>query len=56
MAVCRVICAAGASVGFSRIRRAVGLHQEILSRILKRLVTHGVVDKDGEGYSCRAGQ
>jgi DNA-binding HxlR family transcriptional regulator len=43
-------------VGFNDVRRAVGLHQEIVSRILRRLVNHGAVRKEGGRYVCNGGQ
>lgn len=36
--VCRTICEASVPIGFNEIRRRTGLHQEIVSRILKRLL------------------
>gem|GEM_PF-6754217 len=34
------------------MRRATDLHQEVLSRIIKRLVRYGQIRKVGSGYSC----
>jgi DNA-binding HxlR family transcriptional regulator len=48
--VCNFICASQGPVSFSQLRRSTGLHQEILSRIVRRLVIHGVVRKEAEGY------
>jgi len=43
-------------VGFSEVRRSVGLHQEIVSRILKRLMNHGAVRRKDGKYVCNGGQ
>ncbi|MDW7978831.1 MAG: hypothetical protein RMH74_08525, partial [Candidatus Caldarchaeum sp.] len=37
-------------VSFTGMRRALGMHQEKLSRILKRLEKHGLVDRTEHGY------
>ena len=56
LAVCRTVCASSAPVGFSEVRRSVGLHQEIVSRILKRLMNHGAVRRKDGKYVCNGGQ
>jgi DNA-binding IclR family transcriptional regulator len=56
LAVCQTICESGVPVGFSEIKRVVGLHQEITSRILKRLLNHGAIEKRGGKYGCKTGQ
>lgn len=35
--VCEVVCGSLREIGFNEIKRITGFHQEILSRILKRL-------------------
>ncbi len=44
-AVCTTVCVSNRPVAFSTIRNAVGYHQEVVSRILKRLVNHGAIEK-----------
>lgn len=36
--VCTLICRSPKPLGFNEIKRRTGFHQEILSRILKRLI------------------
>ena len=43
--VCLTICTSEEPVGFSTVKRTLGYHQEVVSRILKRLVNHGAVEK-----------
>jgi DNA-binding MarR family transcriptional regulator len=43
--VCEVICASGEPVAFSTLRTRLGYHQEVVSRILRRLVSHGAIEK-----------
>ncbi len=43
--VCATVCFSNQPVAFSAIRNAVGYHQEVVSRILKRLVNHGAIEK-----------
>ncbi len=47
--VCGVICGSKGPVSFSQLKRTTQLHQEILSRIVRRLVVHGLVRKEGDG-------
>lgn len=49
------ICASTEPVAFSTLKRTLGYHQEVVSRILKRLVNHGAVEKVRGKYR-RAGQ
>jgi DNA-binding MarR family transcriptional regulator len=49
--VCDFVCSHEV-VSFSVLRRATDLHQEVLSRIIKRLVRYGQIRKVGSGYSC----
>jgi DNA-binding HxlR family transcriptional regulator len=51
--VCNIICGSRGPVSFSQLKRYTELHQEILSRIVRRLVIHGVVKKE-EGRYKRA--
>jgi hypothetical protein len=50
--VCNFICDSPAPVSFSQLRRSTELHQEILSRIVRRLVIHGVVAKEEGRYKA----
>ena len=45
VAVCSTICTSSQPVTFSLIKDAVGYHQEVVSRILRRLVNYGAVEK-----------
>ena len=56
LAVCETVCMDNGPVSFSHVRRSTGLHQEIVSRILRRLVNHGAVKKENGKYSCSASQ
>ena len=53
--VCEVICASSDPVSFSALKGALGFHQEVLSRILRRLVNYRAVEKVRGRYR-RAGQ
>ena len=52
--VCRRICRSQEPVSFSQLRRSTRLHQEILSRICRRLVVHGLVRKVEDGRYGKA--
>ena len=52
--VCKAICFSESPVSFSDLKRATHVHQEILSRILRRLVVHGVVKKVEDGRYRKA--
>ncbi len=52
--VCTEICHASEPVSFSELKRKTQLHQEILSRIVRRLVVYGVVKKVEDGRYRRA--
>ncbi|HXW36345.1 MAG TPA: hypothetical protein VEJ36_00330 [Nitrososphaerales archaeon] len=54
--VCNAICASGGTVTFASLKSSTQLHQEILSRILRRLVLHGLARRTDRGYSCGCGQ
>jgi DNA-binding MarR family transcriptional regulator len=43
--VCMTVCSSPEPVAFSAVMRAVGYHQEVVSRILKRLVNYGALEK-----------
>ena len=43
--VCMTICASEEPVTFSALRSKLGYHQEVVSRILRRLVNHGAIEK-----------
>ncbi len=53
--VCKTICSSDEPVAFSSIRNGLGYHQEVVSRILKRLLNHGAIEKVSGRYR-RAGQ
>lgn len=56
--VCEIICNSGSPVGFNEIRRRTGIHQEVLSRILRRLVFSGNIEKVKSKYDrcCSSSQ
>ena len=43
--VCMTICNSPEPVTFSFLKQRVGYHQEIVSRILRRLMNHGAIQK-----------
>ena len=48
-AVCEVICSSGEPVSFTLLKERTQLHQEIVSRVVRRLTVHGLVSKvDGK--------
>ncbi len=50
--VCNVICNSSEPVSFSELRKTTSLHQEVVSRIVRRLAIHGLVKKvDGKYQS-----
>jgi amino-acid N-acetyltransferase len=49
--VCNFISDSRGPVSFSQLKRYTELHQEILSRIVRRLVIHGVVKKEEGRYN-----
>jgi DNA-binding MarR family transcriptional regulator len=53
--VCMAVCTSERPVTFSALRNDLGYHQEIISRILKRLVNHGAIEKFRGKYR-RVGQ
>ena len=48
--VCMTICSSIEPVAFSAVKNKLGYHQEVVSRILKRLVNCGAVEKFGGKY------
>lgn len=52
MSIFKLICDSEDSVSFSLLKRSSNLHQELVSRIIKRLVRHSVVKKTDSGYAC----
>jgi predicted transcriptional regulator len=53
--VCAAICTSDQPVAFSALKNSLGYHQEVVSRILRRLVNYGAVVKVRGKYR-RAGQ
>ncbi|MDG6950167.1 MAG: hypothetical protein JRN12_07880 [Nitrososphaerota archaeon] len=53
--VCMAVCGSQEPVAFSALKATLGYHQEVLSRILKRLINHGAIVKVRGRYR-RAGQ
>jgi len=43
--VCSAICTSAEPMAFSAVRDRFGYHQEVVSRILKRLVNYGAIEK-----------
>ncbi len=43
--VCTTICSSSEPVAFSSLKSALGYHQEVVSRILRRLMNHGAIEK-----------
>ena len=56
MRVCETVCESAEPVGFSAVKRSVGLHQELVSRILRRLTTYGAIEKVQGKYRGKCGQ
>jgi len=54
--VCETVCGSTGPIGFSAVKRSVGLHQELVSRILRRLTTYGAIERFEGKYRRRAGQ
>jgi DNA-binding IclR family transcriptional regulator len=54
--VCETVCGSPEPIGFSAVRRSVGLHQEIVARILRRLVNHGALEKVDGKYRAKCSQ
>jgi predicted transcriptional regulator len=43
--VCVAICASSDPVSFSTLKQTLGFHQEVVSRILRRLVNYRAIEK-----------
>jgi predicted transcriptional regulator len=54
--VCNLICSSDGPITFGRLKEATTLHQELVSRIVHRLVVHGLVMKTDAGYLGKCGQ
>jgi len=52
--VCITVCDSGTPLSFSRIKERSGLHQEVLSRILRRLSIYGALEKVDGKYRRRS--
>ena len=53
--VCVTVCSSEEPVAFSTVKKTLGYHQEVVSRILRRLVNYGAIEKVRGKYK-RAGQ
>jgi predicted transcriptional regulator len=53
--VCQIICGAQEPISFTEVKDSSDLHQELVSRIVRRLVIHGLVSKVEGKYTghCR---
>ncbi|TLX97438.1 MAG: hypothetical protein E6K90_01095 [Thaumarchaeota archaeon] len=51
--VCSTVCHSETPLSFSRIKERCGLHQEVLSRILRRLSVYGALEKVDGKYRRR---
>ena len=56
MLVCETVCNSSKPLSFSSVKRSVGLHQELVSRILRRLTTHGAIEKAQGRYTRKVSQ
>jgi len=52
--ICSTVCESGTPLSFSKIRERSGLHQEVLSRILRRLSVYGALEKVDGNYRRRS--
>lgn len=50
MAVCHIVCSSRGAVTFGMLKETSQLHQEKLSRVLKRLAFYGCIDKVHSGW------
>lgn len=53
--VCDIICDAPGPISFTRLKETSGLHQEVVSRTVRRLTIHGLVRKVEGGYRGNCG-
>lgn len=56
MVVCETVCDSAEPLTFSTVKRTVGLHQELVSRILRRLTVYGAIEKVQGKYRRKDGQ
>ena len=54
--VCRLICSSSEPVSFGKLKKSTAFHQEIVSRIVRRLMIHGLVKRTDAGYLGQCGQ
>ena len=56
--ICDAICNSPEPVSFTQLRESTNLHQEIVSRAVRRLAIHGLVRKVDGRYQgrCRVSQ
>ena len=47
--VCKVICSSEEPISFSKLKESTSLHQEVVSRTVRRLMIHGLVRKIDDG-------
>ena len=47
--VCNVICSSNEPISFAKLRESTSLHQEIVSRTVRRLMIYGLVRKVDDG-------
>ena len=45
LSVCKVICGSQEPISFTQLKESTNLHQEIVSRVVRRLAIHGLVKK-----------
>ncbi len=56
LVVCETVCESEHPLRFSVVKMSVGLHQEIVSRILRRLVTYGAIERFQGRYRRKTSQ
>ncbi len=54
--VCITLCRSTEPMSFTQLKEQLGMHQEILSRVVRRLAIHGVVAKVNGRYQGKCGQ
>jgi DNA-binding HxlR family transcriptional regulator len=54
--VCITLCKSAVPMSFTQLKESLGLHQEVLSRVVRRLTVHGLVAKVEGKYQGRCGQ
>ena len=50
MTVCQIVCSSNGPIAFGRLKETSQLHQEKLSRVLKRLAFYGCIYKVHSGW------